>query len=54
MRLGERIAMIENGEVRFTPFSVRYIDTMDIPRYTLRNEEELDRYLRGELLEVEI
>lgn len=51
MRLGERIAMIENGEVRFDPFALRYIDTADLHRYELRDEIELDRYLRGELLE---
>ena len=51
MRLGERIATVDNGEMQFDPFSIRYTDTDNLPRYILEDEEQLDRYLRGELLE---
>lgn len=46
MRFGEKIAQNENGIILFDPFAHRYIDTTGIPRYELRDEEELDRYLR--------
>lgn len=54
MRFGEKIAQNENGIILFDPFAHRYIDTTGIPRYELRDEEELDRYLRWELLEARI
>ncbi len=46
MRFGEKIAQNENGTILFDPFAERYIDTQDMPRYELLDEEELDRYLR--------
>ncbi len=51
MRFGEKMAQNENGTILFDPFAERYIDTQDMPRYELLDEEELDRYLRWELLE---
>ena len=54
MRFGEKIASIEGGVVLFDPFSHRYIDTSGIVRYDLHDEDELDRYLRGELLEADL
>ena len=46
MRFGEKIAQNENGTIIFDSFAERYIDTQDVPRYELLDEEELDRYLR--------
>ena len=54
MRFGEKIASIEGGVVLFDAFSHRYIDTSGIVRYDLHDEDELDRYLRGELLEADL
>ena len=51
MRFGEKIASIEWWVILFDPFSHRYIDIPSIQKYELQDENELDRYLRGELLE---
>ena len=53
MRFGEKIARNENSMILFDPFSHKYMDTRGIPRYDLYDEQQLDRYLRGELLEIE-
>ena len=54
MRLGETIGFNENGQ--FTPNARAYrdLDISEIPKIILQNEEELDYYLRGGLLEADI
>jgi 16S rRNA (cytosine1407-C5)-methyltransferase len=51
MRFWEKIASIEDWVIRFDPFAHRYIDTTARKNYSINNEEELDKYLRGETLE---
>ncbi len=51
MRFWEKIASIEWWVIVLDPFAHRYIEISDITRYEIHDEQELDRYLRGELLE---
>ncbi len=51
MRFWEKIAALDEGRISFEPFAYRYIDTTSRTVYTINNEQELDRYLRGESLE---
>ncbi len=54
MRFWEKIWQNDNNTLTSDPFAYRYIDTHNILRYELQDEQELDRYLRWELLEVRI
>lgn len=51
MRFWEKIASIDSWNITLEPFAHRYIDTTSRTIYPIKNEQELDRYLRGELLE---
>ncbi len=51
MRFWEKIASIEGWSITLDPFAHRYITLHSTERYDIRDEHELDRYLRGELLQ---
>lgn len=53
MRLGETIGFYENGKFKPNVRAYRDLQVEHLPKITLQNEEELDYYLRGGMLETE-
>lgn len=50
MRFGETIGKKDRDGIHYDLFAHRVLDLSSLPHYTLRDEEELDLYLRGHLL----
>ena len=50
MRYGEQIGFIDHGKFILNNRAWKYLDTSNIEIYNISNEEELDRYLRGETI----
>ena len=51
MRYGEQIGVVDHGRFVVSNRAWRYLDMSSTPRYTIADERELDRYLRGEPIE---
>ena len=51
MRYGEYIGNIVNGKYEPNIWAFPFLETSDIEKYTLQDEQELDSYLRGNPLE---
>ena len=51
MRYGEQIGVVDHGRFVVSNRAWRYLDESNTPRYTIADERELDRYLRGEPIE---
>jgi hypothetical protein len=51
MRYGEQIGVVAHGRFVVSNRAWRYLDISSTPRYTIADERELDRYLRGETIE---
>ena len=51
MRYGEQIGVVDHGRFVASNRAWSYLDMSSTPRYTIADERELDRYLRGEPIE---
>jgi hypothetical protein len=51
MRYGEQIGVVDHGKFIVGHRAWRYLDISTTQRFSLKNEVELDNYLRGEGLE---
>ncbi len=51
MRYGEQIGVVDHGKFTVGHRAWRYLDISTTPRFSLKNEVELDNYLRGEGIE---
>ena len=48
MRYGEQIGKVDHGRFIASNRAWRYLDMTDTPKYSISDEKELDKYLRGE------
>lgn len=53
MRFGERIGFIDSWKTLLWPFSHRFLDLKAIPKYEIKDEKEIDFYLRGGSIDIE-